>query len=140
MDPFYRYKIVEPCLKFVRNHTIIENFKKISKSLEREPFIVCKFLSYSLCTHVTLKENECKLNGVHSKEKIEKSLEKFKKDFIDCKACGNPETYISRGRKKIIKNLCKACGHASELPDHKLTKIIRNMSPYAENINKMRTY
>lgn len=124
MDPFYRYKIPEPDIKYVGNKTSFENLTTVSKKLGRESEHILKFFAYELGTGFVVKNDAYFLNGNYPRSVIQASLDKFVSMYVNCGTCSNPETILQKGKLR-----CKACGASTLLnPNHKwsqyITKVI----------------
>jgi translation initiation factor 5 len=118
-DVYYRYKMPIPCIKNVKNTTIIENLKDIANSLKCPAEYIIIFLKTELGTNTVISSDKAIINGHHSKDIINLNLEKFINMFILCPKCSLPECDFNG--KKLN---CRACGCISSLKNHKLTSFI----------------
>ena len=67
--------------------------------------------------------------GAHEVGKLDELLELFIKKYVQCHACGNPETQI-KIRKDNIHLMCKACGNKSNVDmRHRLNVYILKNPP-----------
>lgn len=89
--------------------TIVKNFKKIAKDLNRKPEHLMKFLDMELATSGILKEHTAEFTGRFSYKRIEEKIKKYADEFVFCNECGKPDTkIIKEDRYTILK--CTACG------------------------------
>lgn len=88
----------------------------IAKALERPPEYVLKWYGCELGaqTKFDKKTGSSIVNGAHDTGKLTELLESFIKKYVQCYACGNPETVI-KIKKENIYLKCKACGFVSEV-------------------------
>ena len=69
------------------------------------------------------------VNGAHDTAKLVELLEGFIKKYVQCYACGNPETVV-RLKRDLVSLKCKACGAVSDVDArHKLNTYIINHPP-----------
>jgi hypothetical protein len=68
------------------------------------------------------------VNGAHDAKRLSELIEGFIKRFVQCHACGNPETEVQITKQEAIDLQCKACGNVSHVDmRHKLcTFILKN--------------
>ena len=114
-DQFYRYKMpaIEVAI-FKNNTTAITNLEKISKTLDRDPSHILKWVGYSLKSNIIPKKNA--IYGKHDKKVLQTVLQEFISSYILCKVCGNPETkYIWNPKKTQLGLTCVACGKKSKV-------------------------
>jgi len=149
-DAFYRYKM--PKLQSVVEgrgngvKTNIVNMVEIAKALGRPPSYTTKYMGVELGAQSKFSETsgQSLVNGAHDSRTLSEVLEGFIKKFVQCYACGNPETVIEVDKKGFITLTCKACGHVSDVdPMHKLNTFIiknppKNKSSKKKTVDKMR--
>lgn len=144
-DVFYRYKMPEIEIKVEGRgngiKTVLVNIEEISKSLDRKPWHLTKYLSYELGTLGSFDEVTRKhiINGSHTKEKVQEHIFRFIEEFILCKSCErNPETVLfTDSNRKQIQQRCKACGKVNTIKtQNKLGKILLRELPSKEECEK----
>ena len=112
--------------------TNIPNMVDVAKALARPPTYTTKYLSYELgaVSKCDDKSGTYIVNGAHTAQVLSQHLEGFIKRFVQCHACGNPETVINITKKDTITLKCKACGFVSDVDmRHKLTTFILKNPP-----------
>ena len=112
--------------------TNIPNMVDVAKALARPPTYTTKYLSYELgaVSKCDDKSGTYIVNGAHTAQVLSQHLEGFIKRFVQCHACGNPETVINIPKKDTITLKCKACGFVSDVDmRHKLTTFILKNPP-----------
>ncbi|KAI5184804.1 translation initiation factor 5 [Nematocida homosporus] len=116
-DAFYRYKMPSNIVKIEGRgngiKTVLVNIEDIAKSLNRDPKILTKYLSYEMGTLSSIDDKNAKyiINGAHDKERVQEYLFNFIDELVLCKECRNPETvlFCSPSRKSVLQK-CSACG------------------------------
>ncbi|NCC70613.1 translation initiation factor IF-2 subunit beta [bacterium] len=108
-----RFEIPNVKGKIIRSRTIITNFREISKHLSRDENHFLRFILKEL--GVRGEKNEKGELTLHSKFQahvLNKSVESYFKNYIQCSHCLSPDTeLVSDG--SILK--CKACGHQEKI-------------------------
>jgi len=89
--------------------TMLRNFGEIAKIFRRDEKHLAKFLLRELATLGTIKDNVLIMNGIVSKEIIQRKVEEYAKLYVICKQCGQADTLlVKEGRYWFIR--CEACG------------------------------
>lgn len=91
------------------NKTIVTNFLQICNVLHRDPQQIIKYLQRELATPAVLKDRRLIFGRRVSSILINEKLEKYARDFVICKECGKPDTYLIR-EDRILFIKCTACG------------------------------
>mmetsp|Transcript_1430 Transcript_1430/g.2030 ORF Transcript_1430/g.2030 Transcript_1430/m.2030 type:complete len:469 (+) Transcript_1430:495-1901(+) len=135
-DAFYRYKM-PPLQSKIEGRgngikTNIVNMVDVAKALARPPAYTTKFFGCELGAQSKFDEKSgtAIVNGAHDQAKLMQLLEGFIKRFVQCYACGNPETEVQITKTECINLQCKACGNLSTVDmRHKLTTFILKNPP-----------
>eukprot|EP00241_Pyramimonas_parkeae_P001466 CAMPEP_0114272288 /NCGR_PEP_ID=MMETSP0058-20121206/28370_1 /TAXON_ID=36894 /ORGANISM="Pyramimonas parkeae, CCMP726" /LENGTH=478 /DNA_ID=CAMNT_0001391439 /DNA_START=247 /DNA_END=1683 /DNA_ORIENTATION=+ len=135
-DAFYRYKM-PPLQSKIEGRgngikTNIVNMVDVAKALARPASYTTKFFGCELGAQSKFedKSGTAIVNGAHDTSKLMQLLEGFIKRFVQCYACGNPETEIQITKSDCINLQCKACGNISNVDmRHKLTTFILKNPP-----------
>ena len=135
-DAFYRYKMPRLQAKIEGRgngiKTNVVNMVDVAKALARPPAYTTKFFGFELGAQTTFDKESGKaiVNGAHEVRKLTELLEIFIKKFVQCYACGNPETVMKIDKRQCILLDCKACGFRSSVDmRHKLTGFILKNPP-----------
>ncbi|KAI5189626.1 translation initiation factor 5 [Nematocida minor] len=145
-DAFYRYKMPEVETKIEGRgngiKTVLVNIEEISRSLDREPKHLTKYLSYELGTLSSIDDANSKyiINGAHDKEKVQAHIFRFIEEFVLCKSCErNPETVLfTDSHRKHIQQRCKACGKVNTVKtQNKMGKILLKELPDKAEANRL---
>ncbi|AAR39172.1 NEQ323 [Nanoarchaeum equitans Kin4-M] len=102
-----------PHIEYVKNRTIITNFKQIANYLNRDPKIIAKFFSKELFVQTIIEGNSLIINKRVSYETIKKKLDEFINIFVICPVCKRPDTELIERGRKIYYIKCHACGSES---------------------------
>lgn len=91
------------------NNTIIKNFTDIASKLDRDKKHFLKYLLKELAAPGEIKGKRAKIQGKIRKEKIDKKIEDYIKEFVTCPICGKPDTKLKK-EGNLTKMKCDACG------------------------------
>ncbi|MEM0232807.1 MAG: translation initiation factor IF-2 subunit beta [Candidatus Nezhaarchaeales archaeon] len=94
------------------NRTIIQNFKEIVSTLNRQPEQFFNFLLHELGTAGTLDDTRAILHGKFSKEKIDGLIDVYTKLYVICPVCKGVDTTL-RKEGRVLMIHCTACGAIS---------------------------
>lgn len=125
-DEFYRYTMDNTiCSRYGKNNKLyLSNIVKISEQIKINVDILVKYISIELCTTngFDKNKNEYWINSSDANSSIiEKTIFKFINEFILCKKCNNPETYIKSKNNKL-RQKCLSCGCRNKITStHKIT-------------------
>lgn len=104
-----RFKIENVRGHLEGNKTIISNFRKIVKDLDREPEHVLKFLLRELATPGKLDGDRLILGTKVPASKINKKIRQFAGEYVLCPKCGKPDTKLTK-KTETTYIRCNACG------------------------------
>lgn len=94
--------------------TIIHNYDKICKDLNRKPKHLLTFLLRELGTAGVIDGSRVLLQGRFPEEIIRRVFQRYVDSFVICPICKRPDTRIVR-EKRLQFLLCEACGAKSSL-------------------------
>lgn len=129
-DPFYRYAIDAPILRYSGKNqstmTIVENLREIASQLSRPQELLLTFLADTFHTR-TGRENE--IRGRYSRREIEDAVSKMRRMLVCCRQCGNPETGMRpRAGRGQLELRCSACGAKSTVEEAEIpARVWRHM-------------
>lgn len=122
-DRHYRYMMPELECTCETTRTQLSNLEAISKSLERDPDLILRYLSNSLgCQNLKI-DNKYYLVGNVDLKRVSPKLFDFIDRFVLCFKCRNPETefVIDDG---VLKRSCRSCGATFLQPSHRINSYI----------------
>ncbi|MEM0359963.1 MAG: translation initiation factor IF-2 subunit beta [Candidatus Diapherotrites archaeon] len=91
------------------NKTIVANFSKTIKDLQREEKHALKYFTSQAASAANIEGGRLILKGVFSQHELQGFLEDYVKRFVLCRECSRPDTKIIEQKGvKILK--CSACG------------------------------
>eukprot|EP00246_Nothoceros_aenigmaticus_P012653 TRINITY_DN4031_c0_g1_i1.p1 TRINITY_DN4031_c0_g1~~TRINITY_DN4031_c0_g1_i1.p1 ORF type:complete len:471 (+),score=128.68 TRINITY_DN4031_c0_g1_i1:424-1836(+) len=133
-DAFYRYKMPRLLTKIEGRgngiKTNVVNMVDVAKALARSPAYTTKYFGCELGAQSKFDEKTGTsiVNGAHDTAKLAGLLENFIKKYVQCHACGNPETDINITKTQLINLKCQACGSVSDVDmrDKLTTYILKN--------------
>jgi translation initiation factor 2 subunit 2 len=96
------------------NKTIVKNFKDILGALRRDEDHLSKYFFKQLATPGAVKGSTIVLQRRVSQRLLQSKLEDYVKEYVYCKACGNPDTKIIK-EDRVDFMVCEACGAKSPL-------------------------
>lgn len=89
--------------------TVINNWFEIAKTLDRKPPHILKYVQKGLATPGEIVKQSVIFGSKIPASKINEKIKQYADDFVFCKACGKPETKLSKEAGVIIMT-CQACG------------------------------
>ncbi len=108
-----RFEIPEVRGRLVKTRTVISNFRDITKQFERPEDHVFKFLLREVGVRGDLQNNgEVVLHSRFQPAMLNKAVERYFKNFVECPNCGSPDTTLDLGLSQLK---CKACGHQEKV-------------------------
>jgi translation initiation factor 5 len=125
-DPYYRYKRNALHVK-TNGGTILANLEIVAKDLFREAKDLLKYFGIESATHSFEKNNQYRLKGTFTTEKLEKLLENYIENYVLCKECTRPDTFLCSDNKKNLYLACTACGAHKKLD---------NLNKFGEYLSK----
>lgn len=97
------------------NKTVIKNFTNIANYLNRDSKHLLKYISKELATSGELEGNRAVFNGKFIPRIVQEKIEKYVKEFVQCRECKSHDTKIKKKNKfHILK--CMACQAERTLP------------------------
>ena len=91
------------------NKTILSNFKKIAKDLNREPDQLLKYILRELATPGKFDGDRIILGAKVPASKINKKIKQYASEYVLCPDCGKPDTQLTK-REAATYIRCSACG------------------------------
>jgi translation initiation factor 2 subunit 2 len=107
-----RFQMPKVKVMVIGNRTIIQNFKEIASTLNRQPEQFFNFLLHELGTAGTIEDTRAVLHGKFSKEKIDSLIEVYTKLYVICPVCKGIDTVL-RKEGRVLMIHCTACGAIS---------------------------
>lgn len=91
------------------NKTILVNFKKIVKDMNRDPEHALKFLLKELATPGKFDGDRLILGSKVPASKINKKIRQYTGEYVLCPECGKPDTQLTK-KEAATYIRCSACG------------------------------
>lgn len=109
--PEQKQRLIIPKLDIILigKRTIIKNFSKIVETIRRDEKHFAKFLFKELAISGSIQDQRLILNGIISKEMIEKRVNDYIKKYVICEECKKYDTMLIKENNIIIKK-CESCG------------------------------
>lgn len=104
-------RFIVPAAKVTQpgKRTLVANFGDICSKLNRDPYVVAKYLLRELGTAGSLSDGRITLNGTFPAETIDAVIGKYVENLVLCKVCHLPDTQLLKeGKQTFIR--CEACG------------------------------
>ena len=143
-DPSYRYKMPRVQAKVEGRgngiKTCILGVSGVAQACKRPAAQVTKFFGCELGAQSKYLEDEDRalVNGAFETRDLQDLVFKYLEYFVNCRACGNPETTMSiKGKKKgaTVWLKCLACGETTEAEStHKLATFIMKAATSASGV------
>ncbi len=107
-----RFQMPKAKVMIIGNRTIIQNFKEITSTLNRQPEQFFNFLLHELGTAGSIEDTRAVLHGKFSKEKVDSLIEVYTKLYVICPVCKGVDTVL-RKEGRVLMIHCAACGAIS---------------------------
>lgn len=104
-----RFELPRPRVTVQGNQTFITNFEEICNKLRREKKHVAKYLFKELAIPGHVDNSRLILQGKAPSSLIQKKLDNYLKDYVQCKECERPDTRLEKSGRLTIM-VCEACG------------------------------
>ncbi len=109
-----RLELPRIMIQTVGMRTVINNFKDISDSLDRDPQHLLKFLTREMATAATFHDNRAIFQGKFRVDSFERLLQRYMEGYVVCPVCKRPDTKLNR-EKRLAFLICNACGAKSAI-------------------------
>ena len=104
-----RFKIENVRGHIEGNKTVLSNFTKIIKDMQRDPDHALKFILKELATPGKVDGDRTILGSKVPASKINKKIRKYASEYVLCPHCGKPDTKLMKqGNLTYLR--CSACG------------------------------
>jgi translation initiation factor 2 subunit 2 len=114
LEKYDRFEVPRPHVVVVGRKTVIQNFKEICDTLNRDPKHLLKFLSGEMATLATIDGTRAIFQGVFKGDTIKNLVETYVERYVICPVCKRPDTRIVK-EKRISFLVCEACGARSSI-------------------------
>ncbi len=98
----------------IGSKTIVQNFKEIADTMNRDPHHLLKFLSKELATAATMDAARAIFQGVFKVESMNRLLNIYTQRFVICPVCKRPDTKMEK-QERYTFLVCEACGAKSSV-------------------------
>ena len=109
-----RLELPRIMIQTVGMRTIINNFKEIADSLDRDPQHLLKFLTREMATAATFHDSRAIFQGKFRADSFERLLHRYMDGYVVCAVCKRPDTKIVK-EKRLAFLVCNACGAKSSI-------------------------
>jgi len=109
-----RLELPRIMIQTVGMRTIINNFKELSDTLDRDPQHLLKFLTREMATAATFHDSRAIFQGKFRADSFERLLGRYIEGYVVCPVCKRPDTKISK-EKRLSFIVCNACGAKSSV-------------------------
>ena len=104
-----RFKLPKAEIFYEGNTTVIKNFDKVSDAVNRDPYLILKFLLGGVGTAGELNGGRVVFQGKIPPKHIQDKLKEYVDTYVMCSECNRPDTHlVKQGRTILIR--CDACG------------------------------
>lgn len=104
-----RFEIPQVIGHIEGNRTIITNFFKIAKTLERDPDHLLKFILKELAAPGKVDKQRLILGTKIASSTLNAKIKQYTLIYVLCSECGKPDTKIIK-EKRSSSLICQACG------------------------------
>ena len=107
-----RFEIPKVSGKFIKTRTLISNFSNIADIFSRDTNHFFRFFIKDLGIRGEIKNGSVILFSKFAVSHLNKTVEKYFKEFVECKNCQSPDTKLDGENLKVK---CIACGYSFDI-------------------------
>jgi translation initiation factor 2 subunit 2 len=112
-----RFQLPDPDVRQEGNVTVLENFRAVLDSLDRDRDHVMRYVQTELGTSASIDDTgRLRLTGEFRAERLAEVLAEYAEGYVICPECGLPDTSFERERRTEVRQ-CSACGARSATGD-----------------------
>ena len=108
-DTGERFQVPKTRVYIEGKTTVLENFRDIIDTLNREPEHFMKYALGELGTAGKIDGARAVFNGKFELSQFEAILKGYVADYVICSECGRPDTKLVKD-ERVLMLLCEACG------------------------------
>ncbi len=109
-----RFEVPKVRYSRVGMRTMINNFKELADTLNRDTHHLMKFLTNEMATAGTLEDTRATFQGKFPPDTLERLINIYTENFVICPVCKRPDTKIVKERRLFFL-VCEACGAKSSV-------------------------
>jgi translation initiation factor 2 subunit 2 len=108
-DTRERFVVPSPRVFYEGKTTVLENFRAIADTLNREPDHLMKYLLQELGTAGKIEGQRGIFQGKFTEQAMARQIESYFEEYVVCTECRLPDTHLSKS-DRVLMLRCDACG------------------------------
>jgi translation initiation factor 2 subunit 2 len=108
-DTKERFVIPQPRVFYEGKTTVLENFRGIADTLNREPDHLMKYLLQELGTAGKIEGQRGVFQGKFTEQAMARQIESYFEEYVVCTECRLPDTHLTKN-DRVLMLKCDACG------------------------------
>jgi translation initiation factor 2 subunit 2 len=108
-DSKERFVIPQPRVFYEGKTTVLENFRAIVDTLDRDPDHLMKYLLQEMGTAGKIEGQRGVFQGKFAEQAIARQIESYFEEYVVCTECRLPDTHLIKS-DRVLMLKCDACG------------------------------
>lgn len=108
-DTRERFVVPSPRVFYEGKTTVLENFRAIADTLNREPDHLMKYLLQELGTAGKIEGQRGIFQGKFTEQAMARQIESYFEEYVVCTECRLPDTHLTKN-DRVLMLKCDACG------------------------------
>lgn len=104
-----RFVLPTPKVFYEGKTTVLENFRAIADTLNRDPDHLMKYLLQEMGTAGKIEGSRGIFQGKFSEQAITRQIESYFEEYVVCTECRLPDTHLIKS-DRVLMLKCDACG------------------------------
>jgi translation initiation factor 2 subunit 2 len=123
-DTKERFVIPQPRVFYEGKTTVLENFRAIADTLNREPDHLMKYLLQELGTAGKIEGQRGIFQGKFTEQAMARQIESYFEEYVVCTECRLPDTHLTKN-DRVLMLKCDACGAHRPVRKRKAAAVVQ---------------
>jgi translation initiation factor 2 subunit 2 len=123
-DTKERFVIPQPRVFYEGKTTVLENFRAIADTLNREPDHLMKYLLQELGTAGKIEGQRGIFQGKFTEQAMSRQIESYFEEYVVCTECRLPDTHLTKS-DRVLMLKCDACGAHRPVRKRKAAAVVQ---------------
>jgi len=119
-----RFVVPQPRVFYEGKTTVLENFRAIADTLNREPDHLMKYLLQELGTAGKIEGPRGIFQGKFTEQAMARQIESYFEEYVVCTECRLPDTHLTKN-DRVLMLKCDACGAHRPVRKRKAAAVVQ---------------